>query len=105
MLLAIVDRDRKHSHMPDYSILLDEDDMVTFRSRGTVPDANGTNETIPIPSLKSETYDLARQAAPGWDVHLLEQEWRGWITEPPQFADAAFVGFCRKVFERRGPPQ
>ncbi|WP_234824196.1 replication initiator protein A [Bremerella cremea] len=101
MLLAIVDRDRKHSHMPDYSIQLDEDDMVTFRSRGTVPGMKVKDETIPIPSLQPETYDLARQAAPGWDVHLLEQEWRDWVTEPPQYADAAFIGFCRKAVKTR----
>lgn len=78
--------------------------MVTFRSRGTVPSVNGNDETIPIPSLKPETHDLARQAAPGWDVHLLEQEWREWTTEPPQYPDAAFVGFCRNVLARRGRP-
>jgi hypothetical protein len=33
---------------------------------------------------------------------MLEQEWRSWITEPPHNPDAAFVGFRRKWFERRG---
>ena len=100
---AIVEEDLKFTHMPDYSVSLDEDDMVTFRSRGTVPGSTET-DTISAPSLKPETYELARHAAPGWDVHLLEQEWRGWITKPPQYTDAAFVGFCRQVFERRSTP-
>ncbi|SNT76843.1 hypothetical protein SAMN05444959_1321, partial [Paracoccus seriniphilus] len=40
----------------------------------------------------------------GWDVHYLEREWRDWIFEPPRDADGAFVGFCRKWFEKRGRP-
>jgi len=104
LVRGIVVEDQKHAHMPDYSITLNEDDMVTFRSRGTVPDSISTEEEVCIPPLKSETYELARMAAPDWDIDLLEQEWRGWATEPPRDADAAFVGFCRKVFERRGRP-
>jgi hypothetical protein len=34
----------------------------------------------------------------------LESEWREWIVEPPRDADAAFIGFCRKWFEKRGRP-
>ncbi|RCS42325.1 RepB family plasmid replication initiator protein [Bremerella cremea] len=101
LIKAIVDEDRKFNHMPDYLISL-EGDMVIFANRGTVPDSISNGEEIVIPPLKPETYVIAKQAAPGWDVYLLEQEWRGWITEPPQYPDAAFVGFCRKVVEKRG---
>jgi len=104
LVKAIVEEDRKFGHMPDYSITLDEDDIVTFRSRGTVPNSSQTEETYLTQPLRPETYHLARQVAPGWDVHVLEQEWRSWISVPPRDADAAFVGFCRKVFERRGRP-
>jgi hypothetical protein len=54
--------------------------------------------------LQSDTYEEARHAAPGWDVRFLEQEWRSWCVEPPRNADRAFVGFCRKWFEKRGRP-
>ena len=54
--------------------------------------------------LKSETYDKARAAAPGWDIYVLESEWREWATECPRNPDAAFIGFCRKVYEKRGKP-
>ena len=54
--------------------------------------------------LDPEAYHDARQVAPGWDVYVLEQEWREWMTEPPRNPNAAFVGFCKKVFERRGRP-
>lgn len=37
-----------------------------------------------------------------WDVRCLEGEWREWIVEPPRDVDAAFIGFCRKWFDKRG---
>ena len=95
----IVAEDMEHQHMPDYSVRLTEDDMVLFQNRDTVAQP----ESLGI-SLRIETYEDARIVAPGWDVYHLESEWRGWITEPPRDADAAFVGFCRKWFERRGRP-
>ena len=73
-------------------------DIVIFKGRGTVvavPDGG----QIYIPPLVSETYAHARRLAPGWDVHVLEQEWRSWAVEAPKNADAAFLGFCKKRFE------
>ena len=49
--------------------------------------------------LKTETFEKAKQAAPGFDVYYLEQEWREWIAkkgEQPKNPDAAFIGFCRR---------
>lgn len=49
--------------------------------------------------LKTATYEKARQAAPGFDVYALEQDWREWIAqkgEQPQNPDSAFIGFCRQ---------
>jgi hypothetical protein len=54
-----------------------------------------------IIQLSSDTFEKARAAAPGWDIYLLEQEWREWMKEPPKFPDAAFVGFCRKRYEKQ----
>lgn len=90
-----------HDHLPDYQVFFDEvADMVVFTNRGTMPPPSLIEGRIP--PLKSETYDRARQAAPGWDVRHLESEWRDWIVEAPRDVDAAFVGFCRKWFEKRG---
>jgi len=92
-----------HDHLPDYQVFFDEvADMVVFTNRGTMTPLSLIEGRIP--PLKSETYDRARQAAPGWDVRHLESEWRDWIVEAPRDVDAAFVGFCRKWFERRGKP-
>lgn len=93
----------QHDHLPDYHVTFEEsDDMVVFTNRGTMAPASISDNRVPL--LKSETYELARQAAPGWDVRYLEGEWRDWIVEPPRDPDAAFVGFCRKCFEKRGRP-
>jgi len=61
---------------------------------------------LPAPSLatgafllKTTTYEKARQAAPGFDVYALEQDWREWIAkkgEQPKNPDSAFLGFCRR---------
>lgn len=93
-----------HDHLPDYKVLFDEDrDMVIFQGRGTVVAVEEKSRQV-IPALKPETYAHARGAAPGWDVRVLEQEWRAWATELPQNPDAAFVGFCKKRFADRGRP-
>jgi plasmid replication initiation protein len=90
-------------HLPDYHVALDGD-KVMFRNRGTMLEVEPGSETVTIPALKQSTYQTAREAAPGWDIYVLEQEWREWTTEAPRNADAAFIGFCRKVFEKRGRP-
>lgn len=93
-----------HDHLPDYHVSFDEKrDMVIFRGRGTILAIDEKSRPI-IPALTPETYAHARNAAPGWDVHFLEQKWRAWSTEPPKNADAAFVGYCKKWFADHGRP-
>ena len=99
----IVLEDSRFGHMPDYSVTLESEDMVIFRNRGSIPEPTEAPSGTVAP-LKAATQAAARVAAPGWDVQYLEREWRGWITEPPRDPDAAFLGFCRKWFERRGRP-
>ena len=92
-------------HLPDYNVRYDrERDQVVFANRGTVramkaPEADFDSGKI---TLSGETYERARDAAPGWDVYYLEREWREWITETPRDPDRAFIGFCRKWRELRG---
>ena len=89
-------------HLPDYHVAIDDYDMVIFQSRDADFLAQKSLEFTG--SLKPETYNVARELAPAWDIYLIEQEWRGWITESPRDPDAAFLGFCRKWYERRGSP-
>lgn len=94
----------KGNFLPDYEISYDEkNDQVIFKNRGRVSPPPPLQDNVhPLP-LKPDTYEQAKEIAPGWDVYQIEQEWREWLTEPPRNADAAFLGFCRKWYEKRGP--
>ena len=92
--------------MPDYSVRL-EDDVVVFTNRRQ-PEPVIEALTTAMVRLSPDAHSQAREAAPGWDVYALEQEWRDWMADggldAPANPDKAFLGFCRKVFERRGRP-
>ena len=80
--------------LPDYTLSM-RDDVLTCRPRQAVPAiAAGRG-----PALRPGTFDLARAAAPGYDVYALEADWRSWwsASGEPVFRspDAAFIGFCR----------
>ncbi|MEZ6081056.1 MAG: replication initiator protein A [Pirellulaceae bacterium] len=112
----VIDDDIASDHLPDYSIRIEdrgvgERDIVIFRNRGSIPAINSAHaqaNKVNIPPLDGDTYQDARLEAPGWDIAYLEREWRSWIdmmdAEPPRTPDAAFIGFCRKWFEKRGRP-
>ncbi len=103
LVRTIVQQDDVYQHMPDYAVFLDKEDFVLFVRRKPELELETVSEGQDF-HLAPDTYEQARQAAPGWDVYHLELEWRDWITEAPRNADAAFLGFCRKWFEKRGRP-
>jgi hypothetical protein len=103
LVLAIAKEDSEYNHMPDYEIRIDDDkDQLIARSRGTVGDDR--SEAVEIPPLDPEVYDMARAAAPGWDVHVIEAEWRAWASSTPRNPEMAFLGFCKKWAQQRGEP-
>lgn len=95
----------EHDHLPDYSVTFNPaDDIVTFTNRGTMhaPGPEPWNGR-----LDPDAYQNARRAAPGWDVYMLEEEWRMWLGEneiEPKKPAAHFVKFCQSWFEKRGAP-
>lgn len=98
----------RHNHLPDYGLTYDEvSDQVTFYPKESwwdkTPVASDGETLAPLPE---GSYDDARQAAPGYDVHALESEWREWWASSgkPKLENhaAAFVGFCRHR-HRRAP--
>ncbi len=101
----IVEEDIAHNHIPDYSVRFEGNDMIVFRSRGTVVKIAVAEKVEFTGLISGDAFEEARVAAPGWDVYYLEREWRDWMTEHPRDPDAAFLGFCRKWFERRGYPK
>lgn len=97
-------------HLPDYAVSLDEDsDMVIFTNRAEAEKIDVATGGFQI---SGEGFAEAKSHAPGWDIYYLEQEWRSWVAKMmadgmggPRDADAAFVGFCKKWFEKRGRPK
>lgn len=95
-------------HLPDYDVRLEADDKVRFVNRRLQEKiADKTGRIV----LSDDAFHDARQIAPGWDVYMLAQKWRAWVTEgmeqgmeAPRHPDAAFCGFCRKWVERNGRP-
>jgi hypothetical protein len=96
----------QHDHLPDYRVSYDEEtDQVTFLNRDNKwVERPLPSESETLPLLPTEIYDDARAAAPGYDVHALESDWRDfWESSgKPKLADppAAFVGFCRSRHKR-----
>lgn len=106
LVKAICKTDEEQSHMPDYSFRLIHDVLEVSPKQDFVDvyaDKASFSSEVSA-RLSGDVYEKAREAAPGWDVYFLENEWRMWMDEPPRDPDAAFIGFCRKWFGRRGPP-
>lgn len=104
LLSTIVAEDAMHSHIPDYAISL-KGDMVTFRNRNTITLAKPVE--LWSGRLDSEAYNDARIAAPGWDVYMLEHEWRSWLGKneiEPKTPARHYVKFCQSWHEKRGRP-
>jgi plasmid replication initiation protein len=93
----------EHDHLPDYSISL-RDNTVTFHARGQAAKV----EEHRFPVLDPETFHDARTVAPGYDVYALQEQWREWWLDsgglPLKSADAAFIGFCKRRYERNPNP-
>jgi plasmid replication initiation protein len=88
------------NHLPDYSVSM-EDDLVTFANRNRRPQNVTARSRDTIPPLPTSIYEKAKQAAPGYDVHALEAEWRLWSKGPVQNPAGAFLGFCKRVWRRQ----
>ena len=100
---AMVRELAEQDHLPDYRIAL-EDGMVVFRNRMTfLPKAE-----VSYPRLDPEAYHDAKLVAPGYDVYVLEQDWRDWWVQSgtPELGSPgkAFVGFCRSRYQRNPNP-
>jgi hypothetical protein len=96
----------KHDHLPDYRVTYDESaDQITFHNRESWwENAPLPSDTETLPPLPEEAYDNGRAAAPGYDIHGLESEWREWWASSgkPTLGNpaAAFVGFCKSRHKR-----
>lgn len=92
MLRECIEADR----MPDYRLEL-EDDLLRVTPRGAPGAALGLGAA---PVVSPDALERARALAPGWDVHALEAEWRGFWARSGRARlrspDAAFLGWVAK---------
>ena len=74
------------------------DSEEALRPKQALPSPSHTTYNNPLPL---ETYKVAAKVAKGWDIYVLEREWRDWLAtkENPDYSPASFVAFCKK----RGP--
>jgi hypothetical protein len=84
-------------------VSFDPEAVAVARSRGTVRAERADAASLAVPPLDADVYEMASEAAPGWDIRVIEQEWRSEMTEAPKNPELAFLTFCRK-WERRGRP-
>ena len=95
----------QYDHLPDYHVAYDEEmDQVLFTNRGSMHEPPSLPWTGP---LDPDIFAEARSLAPGWDIHVLEQEWRNWLGDneiTPRHPEKNFLKFCKTYFEKRGKP-
>jgi hypothetical protein len=74
--------------------------QLTGGSKKAVTSNHHSEQLLDSVHLTTSDFELAKAAAPGWDIYWLEQEWRGWIAKKkwPENPGAAFVAFCRKKY-------
>lgn len=89
-----------NDHLPDYGVRLD-DDMVTFVNRETMDSNPSLDYSASSIRISTDGYERAKQVAAGWDIYLIESQWRQWMKETPRDVDLAFVGFCRQWAAKR----
>ena len=124
LVKAIIDEDRETERLagldpkyledllPDYRFHL-EADIFTVRPRAEFTAVYQEREQRSLPfvaPLSGSAIEKAREVAPGWCPHELERRWRAWSGskedgKPVRNREAAFVGFCRSVYEREGRPR
>jgi len=79
--------------LPDYTLTEEPCDMIRVTRRAVAADS------APGPFLTPEVQEAARALAPGWDIHALEAEWRGFwaATGRPRLRapDRAYLAWLR----------
>lgn len=95
MISKVVKDNNDQPYIPDYQFNLEGDLLVVRPIK-----VRHTHENLP--PLKTTTYEDARLIARGWDIRVLENEWRDWVLTKNikvRNPDANFLKFCKQ----RGP--
>lgn len=102
----------KFDHLPDYEVRMDSTDIVHFYTRKSMSNAYDPSPQLSFlpnyPVLQPDTYNKARSAAPGYDIHYLEKEWHNFWEKSGKKVlsnpDVAFIGFCKKRYHNNPNP-
>lgn len=103
LVTKVVEEDQHFGHIPDYAITM-QGEVVCFRARGTMP---APADPLYEGRLDYDAYERAQAVAAGWDVRMLETEWRRWCGEQelvPKHPTRHYVKFCQSWAERREQP-
>jgi hypothetical protein len=96
--------------MPDYAFRMEADILTVtpkpefLENYAPKPEQDRLTGGYVMP-LSPDTLERARELAPTWDIKVLVGEWRAYAArqkEPPRNPDAAFLGFCKSWFKKRG---
>lgn len=89
-------------HLPDYRMAEEPGDIIRFSPRAALLEAEGPQ----LPPLSAETHEAARALAPGWDIHALEADWRGYwaASGKPRLRspDRAYLGYVKRRTAGKG---
>lgn len=92
MISKVIRDNDDQSYIPDYTFSL-TGDLLTVR-----PKRKQMN-TFSLAPLNPDTYEEARYHAQGWDIRVLENEWRTWVADKEiqvRNPDANFIKFCKQ---------
>ena len=94
MISNVVRDNADDPYIPDYSFVL-EGDLLVVRP---LAKAKPIFDTATLPQLDPDTYEQGRTFAVGWDIRVLETEWRTWVMDKKikvRDVDAHFLKFCK----------
>ncbi|WFE92638.1 replication initiator protein A (plasmid) [Roseibium porphyridii] len=106
----IVQANAGHDHFPDYQIFLEED-LVTFRpkagfSNRFLPNADDGGFDAQAIRLPSDIHEVVRREAKGYDLYMLETNWREMLTKKqskPANPVGSFRAYVRWYVKEHGP--
>ena len=93
-----INQQARFDHLPDYTLSLSEDDLVTFKRRAAAP----LLDLDEMPSIKPETIlkgeRITREAGTGWDYQEIRSQFTQQIMSgfKPDNVDGAFIAFVKK---------
>mgnify|MGYP000303551656 FL=1 len=94
MISKVITANSEQQYIPDYTFTLTGDLLTVRPIKVRKTDSSITT----LPPLQSETYETARSHAQGWDIRVLENDWRTWVADKKitiRNPDSAFIKFCR----------